>query len=185
MDNETIYIILIILLIYQASPQIFRRKWMHGEPIITHAQIALNNEMDFLQISSFNLTVFKEKIVKPIKFILSKPKYQIEQWLCDKDVHWQLPVNGRKPKLSVEDRTLRAIMLSKNNKTKLLEILWGQKNSTIYEDAWLIMRVLLKLKGYYFKLPLKGSDQYKARVGLGVLGEAFDTGVYIMDGHKV
>ena len=37
----------------------------------------------------------------------------MEQWLCDKDVHWQLPVNGRKPKLSVEDRTLRAIMLSK------------------------------------------------------------------------
>lgn len=154
-------------------------------PMISSAEIAMNNEMDFLQIASFNLSIFKQKIVKPMKFILSKPKYQIEKWLNDKEVHWQEPVNGRKPALSVEDRTLRAIMFSKNNKPKLLEILWGQKKSTIYEDAWLIMRVLLKLKGYYFKLPLKGSDEYKGRVALGVLGEAFDTGVYIMDGHKV
>ena len=185
MDHETIYIILIIVLVFTASPQQFRRKWKCGYPLITGIEIAMNNEMDFLQLSRYSLDVFKDKLVKPAKFILSQPKYLIEKWLNDEDVHWILPKNGRKPILSVEDRILRTLMFSGNKKTKLLEMIFGQKKSTIYDDAWWVVRVLAKIFGPSFNLPLKSSEEYRARVGLGVLGQAFQNGVYIMDGHKV
>ena len=185
MDHETIYVILIIVLVFTFSPQQFRRKWKCGYPLISGIEIAMNNEMDFIQLSRYSLDVFKNKIVKPAKFILSQPKYLIQKWLNDEDVHWTSPKNGRKPILSVEDRIFRTLMFSGNNKIKLLEMFFGQKKTAIYDDAWWVVRVLAKIFGPTFNLPLKSSREYSQRVGLGVFGEAFRTGVYIMDGHKV
>ena len=83
----------------------------------------------------------------PIKWILDQPVYQIKKWLNDEHVDFIQASNGRKPVLSIEDRIMRALMFNGNKHTKILELMFGQKKTTIYEDAWLIMKVILKVFG--------------------------------------
>ena len=179
MDQATLLLILIIITMYEACPGSFRKNWQGNVPLITSMEIAMNNEMDFIQLSRFNLSVFQERIIAPANWILNQPVNRIVQWLHDEDVPFILPVNERHRKLSVEDRVLRSLILCGNHTVKLLEMLFGQKKSTIYEDAWLIMKVYCKLWCNKLDLPLKGSVVYLAKVGMGVLGDAFPTAVYI------
>ena len=187
MNQDTLFLLVLLLTIFDAAPHLFRKRWKQQEPLISSMQIALNNEADFLNLTLFSFEVFETKIVAPIKAILGYPRYQIEMWLHtdNDDPVFQKAENGRFPHLSVEDRVMRCIMFNRNNQTKLLEILWGQKKSIIYRDVWLIMRILCKVHGDTFKLPLKGTEKYLSRVGAGTLGDAFENAVYVMDGHEV
>ena len=86
--------------------------------------MALNNESDFLNLTLYSLEAFKTKVIGPIKAIVQHPRYQIEQWLHADDYSaFQLPLNGRKPALSIKDRMMRCITFNINEKVKLLEIL--------------------------------------------------------------
>ena len=185
MDQTTLLIILILLAVYEACPSTFRDNWKCQRAVITSIEIGMNNEQDFMQLTRYTLQVFKEQIVKPVKWILEQPKETIIAWLHDEEIDFIEPSNGRKPKLSVEDRIMRALMLNGNQTPKLLKMLFGQEKTTIYEDCWLIMRALCKLFSHQFQLPYKGTRKYLERVGYGIAGEAFPTMVYMMDGHKV
>ena len=44
-----------------------------------------------------------------------------------------------------------------------------------------MIQVLAKVHEDKFKLPFKGTLKYLSRVGAGVLGDAFENGIYIMD----
>ena len=182
MDQTIALVILLIAAIYQASPGLFRRKWKANAPILNSIQLGMNDETYFMQLTKFNLTVFQEQIIQPVKWILSQPVCQIIEWLHDGDYTFS---NARSAKLSVEDRVMRSLMVTGNHPPKLLEILWGQKKSTIYEDCWLIMKVFCKIWSNKLKLPLKGTAEYQSRVGQGTFADAFDRAVYVMDGHKV
>ena len=48
-----------------------------------------------------------------------------------------------------------------------------------------MIQVLAKVHEDKFKLPFKGTLKYLSRVGAGVLGDAFENGIYIMDIHEV
>ena len=188
MNANTLFLLLVVLAIFDASPEVFRKRWKRQKPVITALQIGLNDEADFMNLTTFSLQVFKEQIIAPIRGILEFPKYQIIEWLYkdnEEEVFFHGPSNGNRPNLSIEDRMMRCLMFLKNSNAKLLEIMFGQKKSTIYEDAWLLIRVICKRWADSFKLPIKGSIQYLERVGAGILGDAFPTAVYIMDGHKV
>ena len=186
MNQDTLFILLILLAIFEATPDRFRARWKKQQPLISAVEMALNNQSDFMNLTTYSLQVFKNFLINPVRTILQYPRYQIRQWLHTGDESvFQPPQNGRKPQLSVEDRMMRCIMFNRNSKVKLLEILWGQKKSIIHEDVWLIMQVLAKVVEDKFRLPLRGTDEYLARVGSGTLADAFINGAYIMDGHEV
>ena len=70
------------------------------------------------------MDVFKTKIIGPMKAILQYLRYQIKLRLHTNDYSvFQLPPNGRKPALSIEDGMMRCIMFNRKNEAKLLEIL--------------------------------------------------------------
>ena len=185
LDSQTIFIILIILTVYIEAPESFRKKWKRGKPIISSTALAMNSEMDFLRLTTFNLKVFKEQIIFPVRAIFDRPRHQIIAYIHG-DMHAFLKVsNGKRTILSIEDRFMRALMFWRGCKIQVLEIMFGQKKTTIYEDAWLIIRVLCKAMASRFQLPLKNSQEYQQRVGAGVFAGTFPNAVYIMDGHKV
>ena len=186
MNQDTLFILLILLAIFEATPDRFRARWKKQQPLISAVEMALNNQSDFMNLTTYSLQVFKNYVIDPVKPILQYPRYQIRQWLHTGDLSvFHPPPNGRKPELSVEDRMMRCVMFNRNCKVKLLEILWGQKKSIIHEDVWLIMQVIAKIVEDKFKLPLRGSNEYRLRVGAGTLADAFANGVHIMDGHEV
>ena len=146
--------------------------------------LAMNSEMDFLRLTTFNVKVFKEQIIFPVRAIFDRPKHQIIAYIHgDNDAFLRVPSNARRTTLSIEDRFMRAMMFWRGCKITVLEIMFGQKKTTIYEDAWLIIRVLCKAMSSMFELPLKNTQQYQDRVGAGVFVGAFPNAVYIMDGH--
>lgn len=186
MNQDTLFILFILLAIFESTPERFRARWKRQEPLISATEMALNHQADFMNLTTYSLQVFINYVINPVKPILQYPRYQIRQWLHTGDYSaFHPPRNGRSPQLSVEDRMMRCIMFNRNCKVKLLEILWGQKKSIIHEDVWLIMQVLSKVVEGTFKLPLRGSVEYRERVGAGPLADAFANGVYIMDGHEV
>ena len=186
LSPQTIFIILIILTVYHEAPELFRRRWKRKEPIISSVALALNSEADFIRLTTFNLRVFKEQIIFPVRAIFAKPRHQIVAYIHGNMAAYLRPTReGKRTILSIEDRFMRALMFWRGCKVQVLEIMFGQKKSTIYEDAWLIIRVLCRAMGNQFELPLKNSVEYNNRVGRGAFGGTFPSAVYIMDGHKV
>ena len=59
--------------------------------------------------------------------------------------------------LSIEDRFVRALMFWRGCKMQVLESMFGQKKTTIYDDAWLIIRVLRKAHASTLKFLLKNT----------------------------
>ena len=76
-------------------------------------------------------------------------------------------------------------MFNRNSTIKLLEVLFGQKKSTIHEDVGLLMQVFCKTTQSQFTLPIKATSKYFSRVGAGILGETFATAACMMDVHEV
>ena len=54
-------------------------------------------------------------------------------------------------------------------------------HQNIYDDAWLINKVIAKRFQNMIELPYKDSAEYIQRVGTGIFQGVFDTAVYIMD----
>ena len=185
MNQQTLFIFLVLLAVFEAAPELFRSKWSRQQPMIFAMQMGLNNEADFMNLTTYSLQIFKTEIIAPVKAILEYPKDQIIQWIHTNDVTFFKPRNGRKTEISIEDRMMRCLMFNRNSKVKLLEVLFGQKKSIIHQDIWLLMQVLCKVTQSKFTLPLKATPQHNQRVGAGILGDAFETAVYIMDGHEV
>ena len=185
MDQQTLFIFLILLALFESAPELFRSKWTKQQPLISATEMGLNNHADFMNLTTFSLQVFKSQIVAPIKALFEYPKYQIIEWLHTGNTEFLKPRNGRKTALSIEDRMMRCLMFNRNSNMKLLEVLFGQKKSIAHDDIWLLMQVLCKVTQSKFNLPLEGTAKYLGRVGAGTLGDAFPTAVYIMDGHKV
>ena len=186
LSPQTIFLILIILTVYQEAPELFRRRWQRKEPIISSVALALNSEIDFIRLTTFNLKVFKEQIIFPVRHIFERPRHQIIAYIHGNiDAFESLAMHRKRTVLSIEDRFMRALMFWRGCKIAVLEIMFGQKKTTIYDDAWLIIRVLCKAQGSLFQLPLKNTQQYQDRVGSGAFAGTFPNAVYIMDGHKV
>ena len=186
LNPQSIFLILLILTVYSGSPQSFRRRWKRRRPIISSVALAMNSEMDFLRLTTFNLKVFKERIIFPVRSIFERPRHQIIAYIHGNlDSFLRPTMNKKRTILSIEDRFMRALMFWRGCKIQVLEIMFGQKKTTIYDDAWLIIRVLCKAMSSMFELPLKNTQQYQDRVGSGVFAGIIPNAVYIMDGHKV
>ena len=185
MNQETLFILLLLLAVFEAAPELFRTKWTKQQAVISAMEMGLNNEADFLNLTTFSLRVFQTQIIAPIKAIMEYPRHQIIQWLHTDEIEFIQARNGRKPELSIEDRMMRCLMFNRNSNVKLLEVMFGQKKSIIYNDVWLLMQVICKISQSKFKLPFKGTREYVTRVGAGILGDAFPSAVYVMDGHNV
>ena len=170
---------------FEADPELFRSKWSTQQPMISAIQMGLNNEADFMNLTTYSLQVFKTEIIAPIKATLEYLKDQIFQWMHTNDVTFFKPRNGRKAELNISSSYLQCLMFSRNSNVKLLEVLFGQETSNLHQDIWSLLQVVCKATQSKFTLPLKATPQYSARVGAGTLGDAFETAVYIMDGHEV
>ena len=61
MQAETLFILFILLAVFQSTPDIFRARWTKQESIISAMEIALNNESDFMNLTTFSLDIFERK----------------------------------------------------------------------------------------------------------------------------
>lgn len=191
-DAQTMFLLLLLVLIYDQCPAAFRERFKWQKPLINALEYGMNKEMDFIQLTRFEIGVFMEQILNPLKDILNKKNEWVLEWLYDgNDLNDDdnndalIGYDGRKRTLSLENRLMRFLMLCANYKVKGLEILFGQRKSAIYCDAWIIARVICKKWGNKLKLPPIDSDEYAARVGFGCFSDGFEECVYLMDGHEV
>ena len=79
MELENLFIMLLLLVIYDAEPRYFRRKAKARMPLIMNA---MNDAQDFYQLTHLDLSVFQRELVEPVKFVLEKTNvYQVYQYL--------------------------------------------------------------------------------------------------------
>jgi len=184
--QSLILIIIIFLSLYQANPNLFRRSWKIRAPQLNSIDYGLANRADFIAMTRFDVPVFLKYIVDPVRHILNKTNHEVDLWLNDDNTAvFQYNAKHRKKTLDVNNRCMRALMFNTSFPSQALKFMFGQCKSAIYEDADRIMRVLAKANAAKFRLPLAGTAEYNANVGIGVLNDTFDTAVLIMDGHKV
>ena len=188
MATQRVVLILILtfILLYEMAPNLFRQRWTLKQPLINAIQFGLNNRAQFIQMTCFDVPVFLSHIVNPLRNILRKPTSYIGAWLNDGlNVH-HLSLQLRRQTHSIENRAMRFLMLNRSYPIPALEHLFGQRRSTIYEDAWLLAKCIAKLTSNGFHLPHANTPEYNSLLGVGVLNNFCSNRIpYIMDGHEV
>ena len=178
-------LLILIVILYEIEPRIFRRQWQAGKSIINATSFAMAQRQDFIAMTRFDITVFLQQIVEPVRLILDFPDHVLEGWLNDEiNIHRTLNARKRRTTLSTNNRIMRFMMLNANWPIKALELLFGQKKSAIHKDMHLLDRVYTKVNNTQFELPFIGSAFYQERLGMGVLGDVFPDAIGIMDGHE-
>ena len=53
MNQETSFILLILLAVFETAPELFRSEWSRQQPVTSSMQLGLNNEADFVNPTTF------------------------------------------------------------------------------------------------------------------------------------
>eukprot|EP01083_Nonionella_stella_P090831 253821_1 len=185
MEPLQILLLLALFIVSEDYPEWFRESWSLRDPLIDPYAIAMNNELDFIRLTRWEITTFIDLWVQPLDHILNRTDKQIKKWIFDNDYHaiYHAKRKGPPKRLDTANRLMRYFMFCSGCKIPTLELLFGQRKSEIYEDSFLISMVIVKK--WKITLPDKESEEYRRRVGSGTFAGVFDLAVYAMDGHQV
>ena len=81
----TLFCCLLLLLLYQIEPRYFRAAIRRRTQLITFhmGEVSLYQVSDFYHMTHFTISIFKSKLVDPIRHILLKTERRIIAYLYD------------------------------------------------------------------------------------------------------
>ncbi len=83
-------------------------------------------------------------IVVDVATILIYTRESINKWLLSGQLRRP---EGKMYRLTRADRIFMTAMVLRDIDIKMLELLWGLSQSSIWNDSWLVARVILQIKG--------------------------------------
>eukprot|EP01084_Bolivina_argentea_P105096 188135_1 len=189
MSDINLFMLLLALSLYLVEPRYLRSDFRRRAPLISAAMYAVNGSMQslnhsaqFIGLSGYPWDVFNTRIVAPVAPILIYTRKGIDAWLLSGTLRRS---EGKGYRLAAIDRIFMTVMVLRDIDIKILELLWGLSKSSIYNDSWLVAKVILKIKGGQLQLPLKGTPEYNRRVGAGIFAGYFPKAIGLMDGKFV